>query len=61
MYQVGEDLSDENLSEEEDNYAGSTEAPSQRPRRDDKVGGDTVCPGGSDPPEKICNIFASEN
>ena len=21
----------------------------------------TVCPGGSDPPEKILNIFASEN
>ena len=22
---------------------------------------DTVCPGSSDPPEKIFNIFASEN
>ena len=22
---------------------------------------DTVCPGSSDPPEKICNVFASEN
>ena len=21
----------------------------------------TVCPGSSDPPENICNIFASEN
>ena len=23
--------------------------------------GNTVCPGSSDPPEKILNIFASEN
>ena len=25
------------------------------------LGIDTVCPGSSDPPEKIFNIFASEN
>ena len=29
--------------------------------RDRRVEHGTVCPGSSDPPEKILNIFASEN